>query len=549
MSGAKGSVYDYVVVGAGSAGCALAARLSEDPDVRVLLLEAGGSDRRFDVTIPLAVSTLWPNPKLTWGFMSEPEAQLDGRRLPVARGKMLGGTSSLNGMMAIRGHASDYDGWRDLGLPGWGWADVLPYFKRLERHWRGASDFHGGNGPVAVSPHPAPSPLFARAQAAAAAMGFPLTEDFNGSTTDGFGMPDFTVDHGRRASAAAAYLRSALRRGNLEVKTRALAHRVMFDNGVAVGVAYQQGDEVAAAYAEREVILCGGAINSPQLLMLSGIGPGEKLRALGVPVLSDRPEVGANLQDHPGCGLEYGLDPAWGFERELRFDRAAGAFLQWLATGDGMMGAPPLVVSANVATRPGDPEVDLHFLLIPLSMQTRVWAPGLRPPRGAALGALWSLNYPRSRGSVGLKTANPADHPEIRFNLLSDPYDRIEMIRGYRVLRELLRQTPLAELIGAPVRPAAELQTDEAVLAYVRAGASTAYHPSGTCRMGGDDDSVVDGELRVRGVERLRVVDASVFPRLPGGNTNLPVIMVAEKAADLIRGRAAPAQAEKGVRG
>ncbi|HWW66153.1 MAG TPA: GMC family oxidoreductase N-terminal domain-containing protein [Sphingomonadaceae bacterium] len=533
-------VCDYVIVGAGSAGCVLANRLSEAPNMRVLLLEAGGSDRRIDVALPLAVSKLWSNPAITWGFQSEPEPELGGRRLPVARGKMLGGTSSLNGMMAIRGHARDYDGWAAQGLAGWGWADVLPYFKRLERHWRGESALHGGSGPLAVSPHPAPSPLMARAQRAAAASGYPLTQDFNGPNTDGFGMPDFTVAAGRRASASAAYLRPVRKRPNLRIRTGAEVQRIMLSDGVATGVIYRADGQERTVHAVREVILCGGAINSPQLLMLSGIGPAEHLRALGLPVAADCREVGANLTDHPGAGMEFELDPRWGFERELRFDRAARAVLRWMVGGGGIMGAPPLAISANVATRSGSSEVDLHFLLVPLAMDTHLWFPGLWPPRGAALSAMWSLNYPRSRGHVSLKSADPSAPPTIQYNLLSDPYDRDEMVRGYHVLRALLRQPHLAEVIGPMTRPALEPQDDDEILAYVRETAATAYHPSCTCRMGADPDSVVDGALRVRSVGRLRVVDASVFPTLPGGNTNLPVIMVAEKAADLIRGIAAP---------
>jgi len=527
--------FDYIVVGAGSAGCVLANRLSEDPASRVLLLEAGGSDRRLDVAIPLAVSRLWPNPRLTWGFLSEPEPELGGRRLPVARGRMLGGTSSLNGMMAIRGHAADYDGWRDAGLPGWGWSDVLPWFRKLESHWRGEGPFHGGDGPLSVQPHPAPSPLMANAVEAARAMGFPITEDFNGERTDGFGMPDFTIRDGRRHSAADAYLRPALARRNLELRTGALATRVILDEGRARGVAWRRAGAEEEALATREVILAGGAINSPQLLMLSGIGPAAHLAEMGIPVAVDSPGVGGNLMDHPGAGMEFDLDPAIAFERELRFDRLALSGLRWLAKARSTFGAPPLAISANVATHADSDEVDLHILLIPLAMESRVWFPGIRRNFGPRLGAMWSLNYPSSRGWLKLASPDPAAHPRIRFNLLSDPADRAEMVRGYRTLRGLLSQPALAGVTGAIRRPERAPEADEEVIAYVRETAATAYHPSGTCRMGGDERSVVDGELRVRGVDGLRVADASIFPRLPGGNTNLPVIMVAERAADFIR--------------
>jgi len=528
--------FDTIVVGAGSAGCVLASRLSEDPRRKVLLLEAGGSDRRWDVRIPLAVSKLWPNPALTWGFLSEPEAELDGRRLPVARGRMLGGTSSLNGMMAIRGHRADYDFWRDQGLTGWGWEHVLPWFRKLERHWRGATPLHGGSGPLAIEPHPAPSPLMANAVEAARSLGYPITQDFNGEETDGFGMPDFTTRNGRRCSAADAYLRPALKRPNLEVRTGAVATRVLLEGRRAVGIAYRRGGQEVEVRATREVVLAGGAINSPQLLMLSGIGPAGQLAALGIEVTADSPEVGENLQDHPGAGLEFDLDPRLSFDRELRFDRLAASFLRWLAGRPSVFGAPPLAISANVATRPGSREVDLHLLLIPLAMQSRVWFPGLRKPFGPRMGAMWSLNYPKSRGWLRLASADPLDHPRIQFNLLTDPQDRAAMLHGYHRLREVLAQPALAGVTGLIRRPERDFASDEEVLAYIRATAATAYHPCGTCRMGADERAAVDAELRVRGVEGLRVADASIFPRLPGGNTNLPVIMVAERAASFITG-------------
>jgi choline dehydrogenase len=528
--------FDTIVVGAGSAGCVLAARLSEDPRRTVLLLEAGGSDRRWDVRIPLAVSKLWPNPAVTWGFLSEPEAELDGRRLPVARGRMLGGTSSLNGMMAIRGHRADYDGWRDQGLAGWGWDDVLPWFRKLERHWRGETPLHGGSGPLAVEPHPAPSPLMGPAVQAARSLGYPITQDFNGEETDGFGMPDFTTQGGRRCSAADAYLRPAMRRPNLEVRTGVVATRVLMEGRRAVGVAYRQAGREVEVRARREVVLAGGAINSPQLLMLSGIGPAGQLAALGIEPVADSPEAGENLQDHPGAGLEFDLDPSLAFDRELRFDRLAASALRWFARRRSVLGAPPLAISANVATKPGSREVDLHLLLIPLAMQSRVWFPGLRQPFGPRMGAMWSLNYPKSRGWLRLASADPHDHPRIQFNLLSDPQDRAAMLHGYHRLRELLAQPALASVTGPIRRPEHDFASDEEVLAYIRASAATAYHPCGTCRMGADERAVVDAEMRVRGVEGLRVADASIFPRLPGGNTNLPVIMVAERAAAFITG-------------
>lgn len=526
--------FDYIVVGAGSAGCVLANRLSESGTNRVLLLEAGGSDRRWTVDIPLAVSKLWPDRSITWGFESEPEPELNGRSLAVARGKMLGGSSSLNGMMAIRGHRADYDAWRDGGLPGWGWDDVLPWFKKLENHWRGETEWHGGGGPVSVQRHPAPSSLMASAMEAAQSMGFPITEDFNGERSDGFGMPDFTIRRGRRHSASAAYLRPALKRRNLVVRTGATVERILFDGKRASGIRYRRHGQQTDVAASAEIILSGGAINSPQLLLLSGVGPASQLKQYGIDPVCESPEVGSNLMDHPGAGLEFDLDPQFAFEHELRLDRMAGHFVNWFVRGKGVFGAPPLAVSANVATRPGDPQVDLHILLIPLAMESRVWMPGVLAPFGPRLGVMWSLNYPKSRGVLSLRSSDAHAAPAIRFNLLSHEEDRAELVRGYRTVRSLLAQPALAKKVGRIRRPAKELDSDADVLDYVRAAAQTAYHPSGTCRMGSDEGAVVDGELRVRGVHGLRVADASIFPLLPGGNTNLPVMMVAERAASFI---------------
>ncbi len=532
--------FDYVIVGAGSAGCVLANRLTEDGKSRVLLLEAGGEDRKLDIRLPIAFTRLWFDPEVNWGYQTEPEHELGGRRLPIPRGKVLGGTSSINGMMAVRGQPEDYDRWRNAGLAGWGYSDVLPYFRKLESHWRGSSDYHGGAGPVPVSPHAAPSPLMPRALAAASDMGFPFTDDFNGARPQGFGLPDFTIARGRRANTASAYLRAVLDRPNLVLKTRAEARRVVVENGRAVGVEYREGDRIDTVRASREVLLCGGAINSPQLLLLSGVGPADHLRRHGIAVQADSPWVGRNLCEHPGASFDMACREPVAFDSRLRFDRAASAMLRWFVTGKGEMAAPPMVVSANVSTVTGSRQADMHFLLVPLAMNARIWFPGIRQPRGHVLMASYSLNYPKSRGSIELQSADPHIAPAIHYNLLSDPADREGMRRGYRVLRTLLTQPSLAPILGKMVRPSFEPRSDEEIDAYVRANAATAFHPAGTCRMGADPQAVVDASLKVRGVDGLRVVDASIFPDLPGGNTNLPVIMAAEKAADLIRGISPP---------
>ena len=529
-------MYDYIIVGAGSAGCVLANRLTEDGMTRVLLLEAGERDRKLDIRLPIAFTRLWFDPEINWGYQTEPEPELDGRRLPIPRGKVLGGTSSINGMMAIRGQPEDYDRWRDAGLAGWGYSDVLPYFRKLESHWRGSSVHHGDAGPVPISPHASPSTLMPRALAAAAQMGFPLTDDFNGASPQGFGLPDFTIARGRRMNTAAAYLRPALLRSKLTVKTGAAVRRVIIENGRAVGVEYRQGTAIQIARAGREVLLCGGAINSPQLLLLSGVGPAAHLRQHGIPVQVDSPSVGRNLCEHPGASFDMACSEPVAFDSRLRFDRVALSMLRWFASGKGEMATPPMVFSANVATVPGSLQVDMHFLLLPVAMDARIWFPGIRQPRGHILMASYSLNYPKSRGWIELHSADPDVPPAIHYNLLSDPADREGMRRGYRILRELLSQPSLASMAGEMVRPHNEPKSDEEIDAYVRANAATAFHPAGTCRMGTDRQAVLDASLKVRGIDGLRVIDASVFPDLPGGNTNLPVIMTAEKTADLIRG-------------
>lgn len=531
-----GASFDYIIVGAGSAGCVLANRLSETPSARVLLLEAGSADGKLDISLPIAFTRLWFDHEVNWGYETEAEPELNGRKLPIPRGKVLGGTSSINGMMAIRGQPEDYDRWRASGLVGWGYADVLPYFRKLEKHWRGEGPHHGGDGPLEINPHAAPSPLMSRAQAAARQMGFPLTDDFNGPQPQGFGLPDFTISQGRRASTAAAYLRPVLSRRNLTVLTGATARRVLIEGGRAVGIEYRQNGVIRHVRADREVLLCGGAINSPQLLLLSGIGPAAQLQRLGIPVQVDAPGVGANLCEHPGASFDLACRAPVAFDAELRFDRIAGSMLRWWVSGKGVMASPPMVISANVATVAGSDRADLHVLLVPVAMDARVWFPGIRRPRGHVLMASYSLNYPQSRGHLELRSSDPLAKPLIHFNLLSHPEDRAAMMRGYRTLRELVSQPAMAEIAGDMVRPAKEPVTDAEVEAYVRASAATAFHPAGTCRMGADAASVVDGSLKLRGVDGLRVVDASIFPDLPGGNTNLPVIMAAEKAADMIRG-------------
>ena len=530
--------YDYIVVGAGSAGAPLAARLSEG-GARVLLLEAGERPRGLDFKIPVALTKLWFNPAVTWSYMTEPEPGLDGRRLPVPRGRVLGGTSAINGMVVTRGAAQDYDRWEGLGLPGWGYADVLPYFKRVERNWRGATPHHGGHGPLPTSRYPAVSPYSPLAFAAAEAIGFSATDDFCGPQPEGFGFPDFSIRRGRRVTSADAYLTPARARSNLTVETGARVLRVLIEAGRAVGVEVLQGGQARIVRADREVLLCGGAIASPQLLLLSGIGPADELRAAGIAPAVDLPGVGRELEDQPAARFALASDPAIGFQSQLRFDRVALSAVRWFLFGTGPLASLPLLASFIVRTRPDATQPDMRLMVGAAPLESRIWFPGVRAPARPVMTAAFSLCHPKSRGWVKLASADPLAQPRIAFNLLTHPEDLAEMRRGYRMMREMLRQPSLAAHAGEMVQPATEPNTDAEVDAYLRAMAATTFHPIGSCRMGTGEAAVVDGELRVRGVEGLRVVDTSIFPTQIGGNPNVPAMMIAEKAADLMLGRPA----------
>lgn len=538
--------FDYIIVGAGSAGCVLANRLTEDPRVNVLVIEYGGSDRNIIIQMPSAFSMPMNTKKFNWHYETEPEPHLDGRRLHCPRGKVLGGSSSINGLVYIRGHAYDFDEWESLGAKNWGYRNCLPYFRKAENYKFGGDDYRGSEGPLSTNNgNNMQNPLYGAWVEAGAQAGYIKTDDTNGYMQEGFGAMHMTVKNGVRWSTANAYLRPAMTRPNLTVVTNAMTRKLVLAGKRVVGVEYEQGGEIHTVRCTREVLISSGPIGSPHLLQRSGIGPAEVLRKAGIEVKHDLPGVGENLQDHAEIYIQFQCKEPVSLNSKMGLFSKALIGLRWLLFKDGLGASNHFEAGGFIRSEKGLRWPDIQFHFLPAAMRYD----GDKPFKGHGFMVLTGPNKPKSRGYVRVRSADPYEHPEIRFNYLEREEDREGFRRCVRLTREIIGQPAMDSFRGEELAPGPNVNTDEEIDAFVRANMESTMHPCGSCRMGEDPLAVVDSELRVHGLQGVRVIDSSVFPTEPNGNLNAPTIMLAERAADLVRGRAmlVPSEVEVGL--